>query len=251
APHARGRLDLYRPEAPARGTRPLIVFFHGGGWQGGEKEEYRFVAQPLCGLGCEVAVPNYRLFPEARWPAFVEDGAAAVTFLRRDATDGAGPVFLMGHSAGAFIALSVALDPRWLEGAGMPGGRGALGGAIGLAGPYDFAPEEPAYRAIFSTAPGGRARVAPAEAARLAGAPPLLLLHGTADRMVSAERSRDLAALARMAGVEARVVEYPGVGHIGIIAALAAPLRVLGLAPAPVLHDVRAFVRRGVGGYSG
>ena len=237
----RDRLDLHAP-AGLPPEAPLLVFFYGGGWRSGAREDYPFVARPLAGLGLLVAVPDYRLFPEVRWPGFVEDGARAVRWL----LDGPGagrPVFLMGHSAGAFIALALATDPRWLG-----PGRGRLRGAIGLAGPYDFQPDEPDYRAIFAPAPGGRARAAPADAARMAGGPPLLLLHGLDDDTVAPERSRELARLARAAGVPVRLVEYPGVGHVGILAALAAPVRALGLAGAPVLEDLRAFLAAPGGG---
>ncbi|UFN51125.1 alpha/beta hydrolase [Roseomonas sp. OT10] len=231
----RALLDLYAP-AGLGPQAPLLVFFYGGRWRDGSRQDYPFVARPLAELGCLVAVPDYRLFPEVRWPAFAEDGARAVSWL----LDGPGagrPVFLMGHSAGAFIALALATDPRWLG-----EGRRRLRGAIGLAGPYDFQPDEPGDVATFAPAPGGRARAAPADPAALSGAPPLLLLHGLADETVSPERSRELAALARAAGVPVRLIEYPGVGHIGIIASLAAPLRGLGLAGAPVLADIRAFL---------
>lgn len=135
APGERGRYDLYTP-AGAGPAAPLIVFFYGGGWQSGSRDDYGFVARPLASLGALVAVPDYRLFPQVRWPGFVEDGAAALQAILAGpgAGPGAGrPVILMGHSAGAFIALALALDPRWLGPA-----RGRLAGAVGLAGPYDF-----------------------------------------------------------------------------------------------------------------
>lgn len=233
----RGTLDLYEPDGLARGA-PLLVFFYGGGWQSGGKSMYPFVAQPLTTLGCAVAVPDYRIFPGARWPDFLEDGAAAVRWLR--AGPGAGrPMILMGHSAGAFIAAALATDPRWLGAEG----RDLLRGLIGLAGPYDFQPDEPEYRAIFATAPAGRATAWPAAVAELRGAPPMLLMHGLEDTVVLPQRSRELATRAREAGVRAELLEYPGVDHNGIVAALAAPVRALGLQGAPVLEEVGRFVR--------
>ena len=232
----RGTLDLYEPDGLAPGA-PLLVFFYGGGWQSGEKGLYPFVAQPLTTLGVAVAVPDYRIYPGARWPDFVEDGAAALRWLRAGPA-AERPVILMGHSAGAFIAAALATDPRWLGAEG----RDALRGWIGLAGPYDFRPDEPQYRAIFAAAPGGRATAWPAVVEAMRGAPPMLLLHGLDDGVVSPERSREMAERARLAGVRATLHEYPGVSHDGIVAALAAPVRALGLQRAPVLEEVRKFL---------
>lgn len=244
----RQRLDLYLPR---EGARALLVFLYGGGWQGGGKAEYGFVAQALAGLGCAVAVPDYRLYPEVRWPAFLEDAAAATAWLRsppgREAGAPTAPLLLAGHSAGAFNAMALALDPRWLASAGLPGGREALAGAIGLAGPYAFQPRDPPYPAIFAPAPESYARAAPADPALLQGAPPLLLLHGEADRTAEPGQSHRLTERMRQAGGSARLRLYPGVGHIGILAALAAPVRALGLASAPVLEDIDGFLAERLG----
>jgi acetyl esterase/lipase len=239
----RQRLDLYLPRGEARA---LVVFLYGGGWQGGSRAEYGFVAQALTGLGCATALPDYRLYPEVRWPGFLEDAALAATWLRgptaREAGLAGAPLLLAGHSAGAFNAMALALDPRWLEAAGLPGGRAGLAGAIGLAGPYAFRPRNPPYPAIFAAAPQGYARAAPEDPALLRGAPPLLLLHGEADRTAEPDQSRRLAERVGQAGGTVTLRLYPGVGHTGIIAALAAPLRALGLASAPVRDDIAGFL---------
>ncbi|MCR0981719.1 alpha/beta hydrolase [Roseomonas populi] len=236
APGERGRYDLYTPEG-AGPSAPLIVFFYGGGWTSGSRADYGFVARPLASLGALVAVPDYRLFPEARWPLFVEDGAAAVQVILAGPGRGR-PVILMGHSAGAFIALALALDPRWLGPA-----RERLAGAIGLAGPYEFGPEDDP-RGIFANAPGGRARAAPADTRLSGGAPPLLLLQGEADETVRPAQATRLSSLAREQRISVETCLYPGVGHIGIIAALASPVRTLGLEGAPVLEDTRGWLAR-------
>ncbi|MFC0409072.1 alpha/beta hydrolase [Roseomonas elaeocarpi] len=232
----RGTLDLYTPDGATDAT-PVVVFFYGGGWKDGTKGSYRFLAQSLTSLGMVVAIPDYRLYPEVRWPTFLEDAAAATRFLQTGVAANR-PMVLMGHSAGAFIVGALATDPRWLGRAS----RRSLRGAIGLAGPYDFQPEEAEYVAIFRDAPGGRARVLPAEPGDLNGCPPTLLLHGLADDTVSPERSRELARSLRAANIPVTLREYPDVGHIGIIGALAAPVRGLGLAGAPVRDDVAEFL---------
>ena len=246
-PLPRQRLDLYLPAGTGTGTPPLVVFIHGGNWWTGSRKDYPFLAQALAARGMAVAVPDYRLYPEARWPAFLEDNALAVAWLRSEAgrTAGApnGPCFAMGHSAGAYNAAALAFDPRWLDGAGLPGGRNALAGVIGLAGPFDWTPRDEPLATTFAPAPGGRLEAAPSDAA-LVGAPPALLLHGEADTTVGPFHSVRLAERLRAAGSAPELRLYPGVGHIGIVAAFAAPVRALGLERAPVLEDVAAFVRR-------
>ena len=243
---ARQRLDLYLPEAPQPGM-PLLVFFHGGGWRSGARGEYGFVARVLAARGMAVAVPDYRLWPETGWPGFVEDGAAAVAWLAGAEAAASGvprdaATFLMGHSAGGFIAGALALDPRWLGAARREG----LAGCVTLAAPFDWVPRRSPLRDIFAGAPDGAIRAAPGDPALLATAPPMLLLHGAADTTVRPDQSRRMAArlaAAGAGGVELRV--FPDVGHIGILSALAAPVRALGLARAPVLPAVTGFV--GVG----
>lgn len=241
-PGARQRLDLTLPVAP-RDTTPLLVFLYGGGWRSGERGSYGFVARVLAARGFAVAVPDYRLWPEGRWPGFVEDGAAAVAWI--DGAEAAaagvprgGPVFVMGHSAGGFIAASLALDPRWLGAAR----RAALAGCITLAAPFDWMPRREPLASIFAAAPDGAIRAAPDDPALLAAAPPMLLLHGTADTVVGPFHSVELARALEAAGRPVRLRLYEGVGHIGVLSAMAAPVRALGIGPAGVLEKVVGFL---------
>jgi acetyl esterase/lipase len=250
---ARQRLDLYLPKEDAGRPQsppppPLVVFFPGGNWRQGTRGDFLFVAQALVSRGIAAAVADYRLYPEARWPDFLEDSARAVAWLRGEEGRAAGAppgdaCFVMGHSAGAYNAAALALDPRWLDAAGLPGGRDALAGCIALAGPFDWTPRDEPLATIFAPAPGGRLEAAPSDTA-LAGAPPVLLLHGEADRTVGPHHSVRLAERLRAAGGAPELRLYPGLGHFGIVAAFAAPLRALGLARAPVLEDLVRFVER-------
>lgn len=143
-------------------------------------------------------VPDYRLIPEVRYPAFVEDGAAALRWATEHAGTYCGDgsaIVLMGHSAGADIAAMLAVDPRWLGDT-----RSAVKGLAGLAGPYDFAPfDVEASRAAFGQAPD------PADPQPVtfagAGDPPALLLYGSADTVVLPRNSEALAARLRAGGV--------------------------------------------------
>ncbi|WP_156256254.1 alpha/beta hydrolase [Sandarakinorhabdus oryzae] len=229
----RQRLDVWAPKH-AEGKRPVIVFFYGGSWNSGLKEGYGFAARALAARGFVVVVPDYRLVPQVRWPGFVEDGAAAVKWtLANIAAHGGDParVAVMGHSAGAHIALLLALDRRW-------GVADQIKAAVGLAGPYDFLP--------FTA--GGAADAALGNATDLndtqpihfarKDAPLLLLLHGGKDTTVLARNSIRLANAVTDLGGKAEVRVYPDVTHIGILLALSKPFR----GKATALSDASHFL---------
>ena len=236
--NARQMLDIYAPDREAgAGPLPVIVFFYGGSWNSGSRGGYRWLGRALAAQGFVVVLPDYRLVPETRYPGFVEDGAAAVRWTRANiARYGGDPdkVVVAGHSAGAYIAAMLATDDRWLG-----EDHAALKGLVGLAGPYDFAPfDVAASQEAFGQWPD------PAETQPVtwagAGDPPALLLTGADDETVRPRNSHALAQRLRAGGVEAQVVEYPGIGHINILLSLSRPLR----GRAPTLEATSAFVRR-------
>src|SRR6185436_16972353 len=156
--------------------------------------DYLFVGQALAARGIATIVADYRLYPEVRFPAFVEDGAAAT----RWAADkvGADRLFLMGHSAGAEIASLLAADTPYLAAAGVE--RMQLRGFIGLSGPYDFLPLK-SRRLIDIFGGANRPEIEAITFAR-APLPPALLIHGEADTTVYPRNSRSLAEAWRRAG---------------------------------------------------
>ncbi len=237
APGPRGKMDVYRPAKTGK-KLPLVVFVYGGSWKNGSKDDYKFVATPLARQGVVVAVPDYRLVPEVRFPAFVEDNAKAVAYARAHAAEwGADPdrIFLMGHSAGAYNVLMLAVDPHYLAAVGM--NRAHLAGVIGIAAPADFLPlDDPATTEAFGQAPD-LAATQPIDFADGKN-PPLLLLHGGADDTVYPRNSITLAARVMAAGGDVTLKSYPGIGHIGIVTSFAP----LFDGRASVLPDVMAFI---------
>ncbi len=235
----RESLDVYRPSTAGSG-RPVVVFLYGGSWRDGSKAEYLFVAATLARRGVVVVVPDYRVYPEVRYPAFLRDCARAVGWtLAHAASFGGDParVSVVGHSAGAYNALMLALDPALLGTAGRS--PTDLAGVVGLAGPYDFLPiTDPEIIPIF---PGGDAAPATQPINHVDGRnPPLLLLAGDADETVEPRNTAALASRVRYAGGAVRERFYPGIGHLGIITEFAPPFR----SRAPVLDDVLTFVER-------
>ena len=236
-PESRQQLDVYVPDAPAAEPRTVIVFIHGGSWESGSKDEYRFVGSSLAEQGFITVLPSYRLSPAVRFPVFVEDAAQAVAWtLRNIDRYGGNPhrVFVMGHSAGAHIALLLTLDRHYLAATGVSADD--LRGVIGLSGPYDFKIDSDLLRSVFGSAPDPR-QTQPVRFVR-GDAPPLLLIHGTADQICWDEHSIRLTERIRAAGGSAELRLYPGLGHSDTLGGLSQLRRGL----VPTLQDVTTFV---------
>ncbi len=235
----RQKLDIYSPTTRGDGL-PVVIFIYGGSWASGERSHYAFAGAALAAQGFVTIIPDYRLVPEVRFPGFVEDCAAAVRWAQVHAADYGGDpsrIVVVGHSAGAYNAIMLALDARYLAAAGAD--IRALRGVVGLAGPYDFLPfDVAATRNAFGEAPEPQ-QTQPVTFARR-DAPPLLLLWGDGDTTVGPRNLHSMETAMREVGgaVESRI--YPGVNHVDIMLALSRPLR----GRADTLADVSAFVRR-------
>ena len=236
----RHQLDVYAP-SPRQGGAPVVVFFYGGNWESGDKSIYRFVGAALAAKGLVAIIPDYRIYPEVRFPAFVEDGALAVRWAHDHAAEFGGDpdrLVLMGHSAGAQIAAMLTFDRQWLAAVNLESRR-ALKGLVGLAGPYDFLPlDSPTLKIIF----GPEDRLAETQPINFVDgtAPPVLLATGRDDDVVRPGNTSRLARRIAERGGLATVAVYDRVGHRTLIGAFAPPLRSL----APVLQDTVAFIGR-------
>lgn len=239
APGERHMLDVYRPAAGAA-QAPVIVFFYGGNWVSGSRADYAFVGQALAARGYVVVIPDYRLYPQVRYPDFLNDAASAVAWTRREIGKYGGDparVYLMGHSAGAYNAAMLAVDPRWLGKEGIA--PSVLRGWIGLAGPYDFLPiSNPTTRPVFDF-PNALPESQPLAHVK-AGGPPALLIAPREDKVVNPARNTGgMAARLRENGVPVQELYYDGVSHASLVASLSTSLHRL----APTLDAVDAFVR--------
>lgn len=237
----RQRLDIWTPGKPAAGERlPVVVFLYGGGWVAGARHEYAFAGSAFAGQGFVAIIPDYRLVPSVRFPAFVEDGALAVRWARDHAAEYGGDpgrITLAGHSAGAYNAAMLALDARFLRDVGVD--PRIVRAAALLAGPYDFYPfTESRGRDALGAWPRP-AETQPITFAR-ADAPPLLLAAGTADTVVQPRNSQALAARLKALGAPVELKLYPGKGHVDLVTALSKPFR----GSVPVLADSAAFLHR-------
>lgn len=123
------KLDVYYP----KGTKgyPTVVWFHGGGLTAGE----RYIPGLLKQRGIAVVGVSYRLAPKAQTPSFIEDTAASVAWVLKNIERYGGDpkqVFVAGHSAGAYLAMMIAMDPKWLAAEGLS--HRQLAGIVAVSG---------------------------------------------------------------------------------------------------------------------
>lgn len=230
APDVGLALDIYRPSIAMPAGAPVVVFFYGGSWQRGSRSQYRFVGQRLAENGILAIVADYRTFPRAAFPDFIDDAARAVQWTFANAETWGGDsdrVFVAGHSAGAQLAALVATDPRYLGKYGLVPTR--LAGAIGFAGPYDFA-----ITGNLVDVFGPSRQWPQAQAVNFVDGdePPFLLIHGGRDAVVETRDSVEFAALLRAKNVATRLLLLPEGGHSTPLAGLYDPARAPQVLPA-------------------
>jgi acetyl esterase/lipase len=239
AEHSRQTLDVYTPTSSSAQPRPVVVFFYGGGWESGRRGDYRFVAEALTSRGFVTVIPDYRVYPEVVFPDFLLDAAKATRWVRRYITGFGGDpdrIFIMGHSAGAYLAAMLALDPQYIEEVGLS--RAQIRGMIGLAGPYDFTPiRGETLRKIF----GPESEEPHTQPINYVDGhnPPMLLITGGKDITVRPGNTYRLASKIKMYGGPVKMIELPDADHTDVIVQLAAPFRGDG----EVLQAVTDFVR--------
>jgi acetyl esterase/lipase len=243
-PHDHQRLDVYGPHrAKGETPAPVAVFFYGGSWDTGRRQDYNWVGQALASRGFVTIVADYGLYPAVRYPGFLEDGALAVRWAQDHARQYGGDpdrIVLVGHSAGAYNAAMVALDRRYLTAAGVdPKHIKAL---AGLSGPYDFLPlTDPIAERTFGEAPD---LPATQPTSFVTGdSPPAFLATGDVDTMVFPKNTVKLAAKYRDAGAEVEEKHYPGIDHVRMVLALSRMFR----GRAPVLDEMTAFLHAHAG----
>lgn len=232
----RQQLDIYQPAASRHNA--VVVFVHGGSWASGSKDDYLFVGQAFASMGFTTVIPNYRLYPDAVFPDFINDVAQAVArlpaLLNMQEEPCADPLrlILVGHSAGAHTVAMLVTDPQYLQRAGA---KAQVLGWVGMAGPYDLPLDDPLVVDKFRAVQGDEAN--PLRLAT-AAVPPALLLHGTADDTVYPYHSERLAARLQQLAVPVTLREYAGTNHTRLLGSLASTLRFLN----PAYEDIEQFV---------
>jgi acetyl esterase/lipase len=240
-PAQRQRLDVYSPKNASKA--PVLIFVHGGGWYRGSKEEYPFLGDAFVEKGYVTVIISYRVAPQAVFPAFVQDVASSVRWVKDNIADlGGDPdrIYLMGQSSGAHIASLVALDPRYLREVGLE--RNAIRAFVGQAGPYDFRDflevDKPTQIAM-----GPREQWPQTQSINFVDGkqPPMLLQHGLKDTVVNIKNPDILSAIIKEKGGVVEVKYYPEVDHPGIVGAIS---RVARFIDPKIFPDIIAFLAK-------
>ena len=234
------KLDVWAPEGGADPMKPVLIFYYGGGWAHGARAHYGFAGKAFAAKGFVTVVADYRKVPQVRFPAFNQDGAAAIKWTRDNiAKFGGDPnrIALAGHSAGAYIAVMLALDAHYLTDIGVD--PKIVRAAIGFSGAYDFIPFD-SKRSINAMHAWPRPlETQPIHYAR-ADAPPIMVVTGTEDEQVKPRNAILLSQ--KLTGLDAPVEfkAYENLSHEDVVMALSKPFR----GKAPVLDDAVAFLNK-------
>jgi acetyl esterase/lipase len=234
------KLDVWAPAGDVKASKPVLIFFYGGGWAHGERAHYGFAAKAFAAKGFVVVIPDYRKVPAVRFPAFVEDSAEAVKWVRDNiASYGGDParITLSGHSAGAYNAVMLTVDRRYLRAVGVD--PAIIRATVGMSGPYDFYPFD-SRRSIDAMYGWPRPMETQPIAFADKGTPPIMVMTGTADDTVKPRNAILMAK--RLDKLDRTVVfkAYEGLSHEDVVMALSKPFR----GKAPVLDDAAAFLQK-------
>ena len=200
-PDGKDRLDLYIPR-DARNA-PVIVSIHGGALEIGDRREETFVGQRFAAAGYLTVVTSYRLSPQVSHPAHIQDVAAAFTWVKRNIrAHGGDPdrIIVIGHSAGAYLAMLLAADSRYLAVHNLS--PADIKGLVPVSGFFwvdkpGVAPDRPQY--VWGTNPKVWIESSPPRYLR-ADLPPVLLIDTDGDERWRQQQNTDMAAALRSAG---------------------------------------------------
>ncbi len=213
------KLDVY----PAKDVNnaPVVVFVHGGSWRHGRKDQYRFAADAFLRLGYTVVLPDYIKYPspQAKFPSFAEDAAAAVAWVKNNISKHNGnpeQVFLSGHSAGAHTVAILTTDSKYLQAEGLS--EKDIAGVAGIAGPYSFVPDWEVTKAVFG--PENRYPLMDVFNYVDGNEPPTILLHSAADQQVGQYNTDGYFDRLQEKGVNAKKVIYTEPSHIDMVTML-------------------------------
>jgi len=226
-------LDLYYPAKPT--SEALLVYVHGGAWRSGSKSEV-----PLLGLvesGFVLASVDYRLTPEAKFPANAHDLKAAIRFLRAKQGElgiKADRIVIIGSSAGGHLAALVGVTNGHRELEGRIGdhldqssdvqgivsfyGASNLETILAQSTPQGLSVRVPALELLLGAGPGKApelARLASPVAHVDANDPPLLLIHGDQDPQMPVNQSLELQAVYEANKLRVEFINVHGGGHSG------------------------------------
>lgn len=215
-------LDIYKKALQSKEPLPVVIFWHGGSWQNGNKELYRFLADGLVRHGdCIVVVPDYAHYPQQKFPGFIDEAWQAVSWVREHIHKYGGDkdrLAIMGHSAGAHTASMLAVGYR------KPGNVPPVMRFIGVSGPYVHIDNY--WQFIFGESLKNKKALPITHAINLNNGHSLktMLIHGRTDTIVKPEQTRSFALTLQSKGVHTETRYSNNVGHFLILALIGSPL---------------------------
>ncbi|OAO05087.1 alpha/beta hydrolase [Sphingomonadales bacterium EhC05] len=234
-------LDIWRSNAASNASKkPVLIFWHGGGWVKGSRRDYAFAARAFAQQGFVVVVPDYRKVPDVHFPDFIDDGAQAVRWVQDNIAQYGGDrsrLAFSGHSAGAHTAVLLALDPRWLIAAGVD--MAPIKAVVGLSGPYDFYPFDKKRSINAMSRYPQPERTQPVNFAST-DAPPMLLITSSGDSTVRPRNAISLTAKLEEVDATVEMINYDGLDHEEVVMALSKAFRSKG----PILDDSVTFLNK-------
>lgn len=221
----RCKLDIYYPAKG--GNFATVVWFHGGGLEGGNK----YIPVELKNKGVAVVAVNYRLSPEAKNPAYIVDAAEAVAWVFRNIEKyggDPGKIFVSGHSAGGYLTLMVGLDKNYMATYGVDADK--IKGLIPVSGQTNTHYTIRKERGLPSGIPVVD-EYAPINCVRK-GTPPTLLITGDRDLELTAryEENLHLEAIMKSVGNDVELYELQGFDH--------------GNVPVPSMELILRFIKK-------
>jgi pectinesterase len=223
-------VDFYHP-AEGQGLFPGVVFMHGGGWSGGTPMQFRREAAYLASRGFAAATIEYRLSTEAKYPAAIYDGKAAVRWMRENAKKysiDSEKIAAVGGSAGGHLAAMLGTTngiQRFEGGGGHANYSSSVQAVVAFNGVYDLVtslekPGKSSPELLLSRFLGGRLEEVPeqyVDASPVAhvckDSAPFLLLHGTGDTVVRYQQALEMREALEGVGVRAELYTAKDANH--------------------------------------
>lgn len=212
----RQKLDIYVPNINLE-TFPVVVFFHGGRWSEGSKDQYKFLGMKLSNMGYIVVLPNTRLYPDVKFPTFAEDAAQSVAWVHKNIAryKGNHNLFISGHSSGAHLGALIIADQSYFAVHNLK--PNIVNAFAGLSGPYDFEPKAADIRDMFGPPKNFPQMVV---TNFIDGdEPPMLLIYTAKDSTVHPRNIEALKAGIEKANGDVQAIIYKTGGHTAPIAA--------------------------------
>lgn len=222
------KLDLY---LPAKQGFTTIVFTFGGGWHSGSRKSVAPIGARLQSLGYGCALLSHRLSPKDKFPAHIDDVAAAFAWVKRNIAAKGGDakrVFLVGHSSGAQLSLLLATDPRYLAQHKLTSAD--IAGVVGLSPPVDLEPRKDG-KGFGDSLMGGRGAEAFSRDIKVMkdasplrhiskDMPPVLLIVGERDFPMLENDAKAFVERAAAEKASASMFVTKGRDHMGVVRAL-------------------------------